>query len=53
MKDKKDKVKFIPCDEKSQTNYYSRTNIRSRQHQQEETLHQKKEKLMVVKDKKL
>tara|TARA_B100001093_G_scaffold491316_1_gene531265 strand:- start:2302 stop:2493 length:192 start_codon:yes stop_codon:yes gene_type:complete len=26
----KDKVKFISCDEDAQTNYYSRTNIRSK-----------------------
>ncbi len=30
ISNEKDKVKFIPCDEKKQTNYYSRTNIRSK-----------------------
>ena len=25
-----DKVKFIPCDEEKQINYYSRTNVRSK-----------------------
>ena len=30
LSSEKDKVKFIPCDEKNQTNYYSRTNIRSK-----------------------
>ncbi len=30
LSSKKDKVKFIPCDEKKQTNYYSRTNLRSK-----------------------
>jgi len=27
---KKDTIRFIPCDEEKQTNYYSRTNIRSK-----------------------
>jgi len=30
LSSEKDKVKFIPCDEHKQINYYSRTNIRSK-----------------------